>query len=180
MELKQVLAANNLIRIWIHTNFLTSLKSVPWCIYPRPTPTNSETLYISQIFQSYKSYSKPLLQITKLGLWKTMRLVHSHPGVADGRSETGSRFWFSSHYSSQIHHRVSSDTDKAKPIPPAGPEHFCDPVLGLSGNYDTPPWHSLEIGGICLLVDVPRRNTNREEEEHDRPSRGTSTAGTST
>ena len=109
-----------------------------------------------------------------------MRFVHSHPVVADGRSETGSQFRFSSHYSSQIHHRVSSDTNKVKPIPPAGPEHFCDPVLGLSGNYDRPPWHSLEIGGICLLVDVPRRNTNGEEKKHDWPSIGTSTAGTAT
>lgn len=60
------------------------------------------------------------------------------------------------------------------------PEHFCDPVLGLSGNYDMPPWHSLEIGGICPLVDVPRRNTKREEKERDWPSQKKSTAATCT
>ena len=110
-----------------------------------------------------------------------MRLAHSHPGVAEGRSETRSQFWFSSHYSSQIYHpAVSSDTDGIRPIPPVVPEHFCDPVLGLSGNYDVPPWHSLEIGGICPLVDVPRRNTKREEKEHDWPSQKKTTAATRT
>lgn len=60
------------------------------------------------------------------------------------------------------------------------PEHFCDPVLGLSGNCDMLPWHSLKIGGICPLVDVPRRNTKRKDKEHEWPSRQKSTAATNT
>ena len=78
------------------------------------------------------------------------------------------------------HHPASSDTDRIGPIPPAVPEHFCDPALGLSGNYDMLPWHSLGTGGICPLVDDPRRNTKMEEKEHDWPSREKSPKATHT
>lgn len=70
--------------------------------------------------------------------------------------------------------------DKTRTIPPVVPERFCDPILGLSGNYDMPPWHSLEIGGTCPLVDVPRRNAKSEEKEHDWPSREQPTAAINT
>lgn len=71
------------------------------------------------------------------------------------------------------------DTNRVRHIPLVVPEHFCDPVLGLSGNCDMLPWHSLKIGGICPLVDAPiKTNMKREEKEHDWLSREKSTAAT--
>lgn len=64
-------------------------------------------------------------------------------------------------------HTILFDTNRFN-LPLVVPESFCDPVLGLSGNYDMLPWHSLERGGTCLLVDDPiRRHTKKEGKEHD-------------
>lgn len=102
--------------------------------------------------------------------------------MADGRSETSSVLFFQLSVLTfrSLYHIVFFPTHKIRTIPPVVPEHFCDPVLGLSGNYDMPPWHSLEIGGIYPLVDVPRRNRKREEKEHDWPSTKQSTAARNT
>lgn len=143
-------------------------------------PAISETLQFSQISKVVKSYSKFLCQVRKSKLSKTTRLAYSHPGVADGKSETRSQYWLSIHCSSQIYHTATFDTDRIGSIPPVVPEHFCDPVQGLSGNCDMPPWHSLRIDGICPLVDVPRRNTSRKDKEYWWPRRQKSTTATNT